>query len=434
MELSFRSWDTNLKVRFFGEALFHMLFWMYFPFITVYFGMTLGHSAAGLLMTIPPIFAMIGSLLGGAVADRRGRRPAMLLGAALQAAMFVAFAASWSPWIDYAAFIGLGFGGAVYRPASSAMVADLVPADDRRRMFAAFATANNVGAVLGPVVGAVLFFRYRDELLWTCAVVSLLYTLAIYRFVRETMPSGPATPERTKSFLSDLREQWRSYGIILKDKVFFVYILAGIFALVTIMQLDLYLSVYISQHVPAQSVFGGSEERFVLSGTDAFGWLVGFNGLLFVLFVLPVTKWLRRWKDRNVFILSSLLSGVGTFAVGWRSELWYLLVVTLVFTFGEIVRSPVSQSFISRYAPEHARGQYMGADGLQYTIGKFIAPTTVFMSAWVPPRGIFLLILASALASVALYAQLFRLEAARRADFGEVDASATQRSAYPADG
>ena len=142
-----RLWNTNLKVRLFGEALFNMLFWMYFPFITVYFGAALGNHIAGILMTVPPIFSIVGSLLGGALADRLGRRPVMLLGASLQTVMFALFALSPSHWTDYAAFIGIGF-GAIYRPASSAMVADLVPVQERRQVFATFTTANNLGPCL----------------------------------------------------------------------------------------------------------------------------------------------------------------------------------------------------------------------------------------------------------------------------------------------
>lgn len=142
----------------------------------------------------------------------------------------------------------------------------------------------------------------------------------------------------------------------------------------------------------------------MLSSTEIFGWLVGFNGLLFVLFILPVTKWFQHWKERNVFILSSLLSGFGTFFVGLNTNIWFLFFVTIIFTFGELVRSPVTQSFISRYAPEHARGQYMAADSLQYTIGKFLAPMTVFLSS-----GIFSIILVFALISIVLYIYLFRI-------------------------
>lgn len=402
-------WNNNLKVRLIGEALFNMLFWMYFPFITVYFGAALGNHMAGILMTVPPLFGLIGSLLGGALADRLGRRPVMLLGALLQTIMFALFALSPSHWVDYLAFIGVGLGGSLYRPASTAMVADLVPVQKRRQVFATFTTANNIGAVLGPALGAIFFFHYRQELLWTCALVLLLYFIAIYFMVHETLPPSAKKQEGATSIPRVLQEQWKGYGIIFRDKVFLLYTLAGIFALVPIMQLDLYLPVYVINEVPAQALFTWNGAAFMLSNTEIFGWILGLNGLLFVLFVLPVTKWFHNWKERNVFILSSLLSGVGTFLLGLNSHIWFLLLATIIFTFGEIVRSPVTQSFISRYAPEHARGQYMGADSLQPTIGKFLAPVTVFLSSWVPPMGIFSIILIVALISIALYIRLFAI-------------------------
>ncbi|GAA0831277.1 MDR family MFS transporter [Paenibacillus glucanolyticus] len=404
-----RLWDNNLKVRLLGEGLFNMLYWMYFPFITVYFGQSLGNHIAGVLMTVPPIFSIIGNLLGGALADRLGRRPIMLLGASLQTLMFALFALSPSHWMDYAAFIAIGFGGAIYRPASTAMVADLVPAQERRQVFAMFTTANNVGAVLGPALGAVFFFQYRQELLWSCSIVLLAYFIAIYFIVHETLPASARITERSASIQHAFKEQWRGYGIIFRDKVFLLYILAGIFALVTIMQLDMYLAVYVIHYVPSQALIHWNGNSLMLSSTEILGWLLGYSGLLFVLFLIPITKWFHHWKERNVFVLSSLLSGIGTFALGLHTNIWFLFFVTTVFTFGEMVRSPVTQSFISRYAPEHARGQYMGADSLQYTIGRFFAPVTVFLSAWLPPMGIFTIILAAALISAVLYILLFRI-------------------------
>ncbi|BFH63252.1 MFS transporter [Paenibacillus azoreducens] len=407
--MKLRLWDTNLKVRLIGEALFNMLYWMYFPFITVYFGSSFGNQIAGILMTAPPIFSIIGSLVGGALADRLGRRPVMLLGASIQTLMFALFALSPSRWIDYAAFIGIGIGGAIYRPASSAMVADLVSPQDLRQVFATFTTANNIGAVLGPAFGAVFFFHYRQELLWSCAFVLLLYFIAIYFIVHETVPQLEKHKDLSVSIPRMLKEQWKGYGIIFRDKVFLVYILAGIFALVTILQLDLYFAVYVTNYVPAQTLFSWHDYELVLSSKDIFGWLLGLNGLLFVLFVFPVTKWFRNWKERNVFILSSLLAGAGTFALGLNTNIWFLFFVTIIFTFGEIVRSPVTQSFISRYAPEHARGQYMGANNLQFTVSRFLAPVTVFMSAWLPPMGVFSMILVFAFISILLYIQLYRI-------------------------
>lgn len=402
-----KKWDINLKVRLVGEGLFNMLFWMYFPFITIYFSHSLGHTIAGLLMTLPPLLSIVGSLIGGTLSDLLGRRPVMLIGTFLQTAMFVLFAASTSPWVNFIAFIGIGIGSAVYRPASSAMVADLVPAQHLREIFATFMTVNNIGAVLGPVIGSIFFFRFRQELLWTCALVLFLYFIAIYFILFETLPKSNKSPELLTSFKDRLKKQWNGYGIIFRDKVFMLYIVAGIFALFPIMQLDLYLPLYIFNNVPSQSLFTGNN-AFILSSNEIYGWLVGFNGLLFVIFVLPVTKWLKNWKERNVFILSSFLAGIGTFLVGLQSNIWYLFFVTLIFTLGEIVRTPVTQSFVSRYAPENARGQYLAADSLQNTLGKSLGPMTVFISGFIPPIGIFSIILGSALLSILLYVQLFK--------------------------
>ena len=48
--MKIRLWSNNLKVRLIGEGFFNMLFWMYFPFITVYFSEKLGSGISGLLM------------------------------------------------------------------------------------------------------------------------------------------------------------------------------------------------------------------------------------------------------------------------------------------------------------------------------------------------------------------------------------------------
>ncbi|HYK75203.1 MAG TPA: MFS transporter, partial [Pseudoneobacillus sp.] len=180
------TWDLNLKVRLIGETLFNTLFWMYFPFLTLYFSENFGKNMAGILMSVPPLIGIFGSLFGGFLSDRLGRRVTMLVGAFMQTGMFALFALSISDWFDYFAYIGISLGGAIYNPASSAMVADLTPEKDRRKVFATFITAINIGAVLGPLLGSIFFFHYRSELLWTCTIVTLLYFISIYFIIRET--------------------------------------------------------------------------------------------------------------------------------------------------------------------------------------------------------------------------------------------------------
>ena len=55
------------------------------------------------------------------------------------------------------------------------------------------------------------------------------------------------------------------------------------------MQLDLYLAVYVIDYVPSQTLFSWNGHSLILSSTEILGWVLGLNGLLFVLFILPVT-------------------------------------------------------------------------------------------------------------------------------------------------
>jgi len=386
-------WDLNLKVRLFGEGLFNLLFWMYFPFITVYFAQTLGVKLAGLLMTVPPLFLLVGSLIGGSLADEIGRRPVMLVGTFSQGILFFVFALSTNAYVDYITYIGIGFMGAAYKPASSAMVADLVPTEHLRNVFATFTASNNIGAVLGPIFGAVLFFEYRQELLLGCALILFIYGGMLAVLTSETRPVSTA-----KKVATTFRIQGRSYATILNDPLFRLYLIAGVFALIPIMQLDVYLPVYLIEQ---------SETIIDVSNTVLFGWLVAYNGFLFVIFIIPVTRSFRLWDEGRILVLSTFLSGFGTFLVAFSSNVWYLIIVTTIFTFGELIRSPVSQSFVSRYAPIESRGQYLAADTLQNTIGKFLAPVTVFASGFLSPLVVFTLILLSAIIGMGLYVKLF---------------------------
>jgi MFS transporter, DHA1 family, multidrug resistance protein B len=381
---------------------------MYFPFLTLYFSNIFGMTIAGMLMSIPPLVGIIGSLLGGYFSDRLGRRATMLFGALMQTGMFALFALSFSDWVDYFAYIGISLGGAIYHPASNAMVADLTPERDRRKVFATFVTAMNIGCVFGPLLGSVFFFEYRSELLWTCTFVTLIYFLAILLLIKETVPESARKLDQSSRLHTIFKEQWKNYRVIFLDKVFALYILAGIFVTIAFRQLNMYLAIYVEDYVPAQTFLSWKDWSLELSSMEVFGWIMGLNGLMFVLCVLPVTKWFEHWSDRNSLILSSFLFGIGMFLVGLTTNVWLLFGCVVIFTIGEILNGPVSSSFVSKYAPEEARGQYMGASNLQFSIGRFFSPITIIMSTWLPSVGVFGFIFLCTLISIGIYLKLFQ--------------------------
>jgi MFS family permease len=88
----------------------------------------------------------------------------------------------------------------------------------------------------------------------------------------------------------------------------------------------------------------------------------------------------------RMMLYGASLFGIGLLAVGWLPTFfgsWHtnvtialitLLIVYAVYTLGEMVMSPVQMTFIANIAPEHLRGTYMGAGGLQWIIGGTVGP------------------------------------------------------------
>lgn len=393
-------WDRNLKVRIIGETINSILFWMFFPFLMLYFVDQFGEKLAGILMIIPPIIGVISNLYGGYAADKYGRKRMMVISLGLQSLFLLIFALSPSPWIDYLCFIGLSIMGSFYHPASMAMVADLVPVDKRRPVFAIFYTSVNLGVVIGASLGAFFFFDYRRQLILTAAVITFVIFIFMVKILRETLPDS------AKNAKLDIMTQVKNYKIIFTDKVFFIYITAGVLISQVFMQMDLFLGLYLKKYVPHQTIDLGFININV-TGERLFGWLISENGLIVVLFSVLVAKLITKWSDEKALIISSLLFGFSFWLMGFTTSALMLIALMALFTLAELIRTPVIQNFITKIAPEDKRGQYLGASSLQFSIGRAIAPLSVFLAAYYSPFVIFSIIFGCSILSAILYKWMF---------------------------
>ena len=163
---------------------------MLYPFFALYltkkFGV--GMTEVGVLFAVFSLSGFISSTLGGALTDRLGRKGIVIFG--LIASSFSAVAMG---LVDaFGAFFILamtvGILGDVAGPAHNAMVADLLPEEQRAQGYGIIRVAFNLSVTIGPAIGGLLAARSYLALFIADAVISLITAIIVWRFLPETRP------------------------------------------------------------------------------------------------------------------------------------------------------------------------------------------------------------------------------------------------------
>ena len=124
--------------------------------------------------------ALVGSLAGGEIADRLGRRKALLVAAALFAAGAAIEALAPSVTILVAGRLIVGFGVGVAAVAAPLYAAEIAPSEQRGRFVAAYQLAITVGIFLAYLVDQALADEGRWRMmLGASAVPAILLFIAI---------------------------------------------------------------------------------------------------------------------------------------------------------------------------------------------------------------------------------------------------------------
>jgi DHA1 family multidrug resistance protein B-like MFS transporter len=420
--MKFKNWDQNLKVRLVGESIMNISYWMFFPFLTIYFSDEFGKNKAGFLLIFSQVFSVLANLLGGYCADRFGRKRMLVLSSIGQGLSFFAFsiaASPWfhSPWLGFIAFTIAGVFGSLYWPASQAMVADVVAEKDRSEVFAVFYTSLNIAVVVGPLIGAIFFENYPFELLLLAAIICLILGWVLAKMLRETKPVRKGVSNHQhEHWYYFLQRQLKDYRVIIKDKAFLLYILAGILAGQIFVQLDLLFPVYIKDVIKTETILS----TFTLSGEQIYGFVLTENGLLVALLTVIVTRWMEKLYERNVFILSSGIYAVSIILFSMVNTFWGFFWAMFVYTFGELTSTGIQQSFVSKLAPVTMRGQYFAASSLRWTFSRMVAPVFIPLSAWVGYNWTFFVLAFLSILSALLYWVLFSLFERRNLSMGPV--------------
>jgi MFS family permease len=287
-------------------------------------------------------------LLGGYLADRIGRRNAIALSMFSAAATMLALSQADTLPLVLCLSALAGLTADLYRPASAALLADLVPSERRVTAYALYRLAINLGFAAGPAVAGLLAEHSFFLLFLGEAASSAIFGLAALFFL----------PEGARSARADEQpgELVRAIGRDRRFQRFLVASLLGAF-------------VYFQQQ-------GALPLHVVDQGLSfaTFGALISLNGLIVVLLELPIAVVAQRYPRPPVIALGMVLTGLGFALTAWATDIPLLALTVFVWTLGEIVAAPSSQAYVDDLAPPHLRGRYQGAWGLTFGVALVLAP------------------------------------------------------------
>ncbi len=350
------------------------------PFLTLYLTerQHLSPGEAGGIVSLYGLGAFAAAPTGGFLSDRVGRKATLLFGLVFTSAGMLALGFATTPWVVAVCALALGFFGELFRPAVSAIVADVVPAGDRVRAYALIYWAANVGFAVAPVIAGYMANRNFLVLFVVNAVASLAYAILVFLRIPETRPSStdaeaapaPASPAANRNVWSYFGRAWSGlgFGEIARDTVFLSFVALSFLLAFLFLQFNSTLPLDMRAHG---------------LGPSDFGLLIAINGVLIVLLQPFATRVLGRFRRGNVMALSGLLAGLGfgLNAVAGTAPLYAVAIV--VWTLGEILQSPVASAIVADLAPPHARGRYQGVFFMSWGLASFAAPVT---GGWVMER------------------------------------------------
>jgi MFS family permease len=311
-----------------------------FTFIGLW-GLTRLHATTGQLsiaFLAGAVAALGSSYAGGRVSDVIGRRPPILAGALTNVLAPVgAILVGGEKAAGFVVMLVLWTLGAFGDAADQAIVADLSSTEDLERSYASMRVAGNGGAMVGPAIGGGLLAIGWTAMFTGCAALGAASVIVAWRKIPQVHGAkrepGKAAPLR----------------VILADRRFLLLVAACMASWMVYLAYDDLMPISLVANHGLQP--------------KVWGFLVIANPIAVTFLQLRVTNATSRLTAVRRLVIAMALMGPPFLLLGVSDSLIAIIVILIVFVFGEMLWVPAAQTAVAEAAPEDLRGAYMGAAG-----------------------------------------------------------------------
>ncbi|RME57026.1 MAG: MFS transporter, partial [Caldilineae bacterium] len=363
-----------------------------------------GVEALGMITMSFALAQMVGAPLMGSLADRRGRRPIILLSLVAVTLGYVGYIFAPAPLHFILIRAGAGFFSAGLFPATMGVVADLVPEERRARWAGIVMGSYAVGMIFGPVIGGMLYdaLGYAAPFMLS-AVAAFLAFLAALWMIPETRTAAIRNRERLRLRRARPRQAQRISLWEALPRPLFVF---GSLLLID------FINAFSFAFVEPQMIFYFYDT--LGWSTTQFGVLVGVYGLSTVAGQFGLGQLSDRW-GRKPMILAGLIPNIFFFGgLAVITDYPTMMAGALFAGLGNALLAPAANAFYLDITAEEHRSRIIGLKGSILSLGGVLGPLALTAAARVlAPQNVFWV--ACALVSVGLLVGLFALQEPRHA-------------------
>jgi len=383
------SYPRQFKLMFWGMLISTIGSSMIWPFLMIYIKaqVNLPLSSVAALTTINATTGLFSALIAGPITDRLGRKWVLvfsLVGNGL-VYLFMSQASNLPAFAVLMAFSGIF--NPVYRVSSDAMVADLIPPEQRPDAYALLRLSNNAGIAIGPSLGGLMTILSYTFSFFFAAFGMVAYGLLLAFLAVETLP--PQTLSQS------ILQTFRGYLQVLGDRPFLSFVATFILVQMTAVFMWVLLPVY-------------AHDQYQIP-ESTYGLIPTTNALMVVFFQVLITRITRKYPSLPVMAIGSLLYAIGVGSVALGNSFVAFWTSMVIMTIGELVLMPTASTYVAHLAPTDMRGRYMSISGLTWNAAYGLAPVTGgYLNDNIAPRAIWVGGLVTGLAAFLGYALLAR--------------------------
>ncbi len=351
-------WPFYLNVFFTGILLFLPIFE-----IVYFMGIGLNMFQISLFSVIASLIQILFEIPTGAIADLYGRKTAIIVGESIYtlSALLILFSNNFYYILLVLALNS--FSTTMISGAAESLEIDYIEKKNKD-LLPTFLTKevsiDGLGTVISGIVGGLLVKYFGIKIIWICAALSSMLSIALYQFIKEEFHREEINEELKieESFKKVVKKSINSLKYLRKHSIVMMFTLAS-FIIITS---SLFTGKY--SWIPLLTNLGFKEYQL--------GYLWSLIGVIDILTPLLSSKIIKDHKERAYLILSSILLVVIIIPILFVKSIAPAIIIYLLIVVYYSTTEPLNTSYFNRFLTKKIRATVTSAQNTILSIPSLV--------------------------------------------------------------